>query len=91
VKQQWGMMWRGGGGDVATRLETRGSGRGFGPKMRNQAVVARFWARRVKQQRGTVQRGSGMVWWWWWWWCGCLVGNTRLREGVWAKSPKLAQ
>src|SRR5882762_4734843 len=78
----------GGGGGVAIQLETRGSGRGFGPKTRNRAVVARFRARRVKRQRGTMRRGGGMVLLWWWWWCGRPVGNTRLGEGVWVKNAK---
>jgi len=47
------------GGGVAVWLETRGSGRGFGPKTRNRAVVAWFRARRVKRQRGTMGRGGG--------------------------------
>src|SRR5882762_5841336 len=79
-----------GGGGVAVRLETRGSGRGFGPKTRNRAVVARFRARHVKRQRGMMRRGGGMVLLLLWWWCGRLVGNTRLREGVWAKNAKLS-
>jgi hypothetical protein len=74
---------------VAIRLETRGSGRGFGSKMQNRAVTARFRARHVKQQRGMTWRDDGMVLLLlWWWWCGHLVGNARLREGVWAKNAK---
>ena len=34
---------------------------GLGQKMRNRAVVARFWACCVKPQRGRRWRGGGMV------------------------------
>jgi hypothetical protein len=36
--------------------------RGFGPKMRNGAVIARFRVCHVKRQRGIMWRGGG--------WCG---------------------
>jgi hypothetical protein len=47
----------------------REAGSGFGPKPRNRAAVARFWARRVKRQRRMVCRGRvvACVRWWWWW------------------------
>ena len=66
-----------GGGGVAVQLETRGSGRGFGPKTRNRAVVAQFRARRVKRQRGMMGRGGGMVCCCCWWWCGHPVRSAR--------------
>ena len=47
---------------------------GFEPKRQNRAIVARFWARRVKRRLRTVHRGGVVVRTrWGWWWGGAFV------------------
>jgi hypothetical protein len=65
-----GVGWwcvRGGGGGRVVRSRNARQGMGFGPKIRNRAVVARFQTRRV-EWRWRMLRGDGMVvrtrWWW---------------------------
>jgi hypothetical protein len=80
----------GGGGGVAVRLETQGSGRGFGPKARNRPTRARFGARRRKQRWWAMGGDGGAVWtrlrrWW-----GRALGYASRGCGFWAKNPKPA-
>jgi len=65
-KWRYGAMQRGGGHGLIRHGRGGGcafanarQGVGFGPKTRNRAVVARFWACRVKWRYGAMQRGGG--------------------------------
>jgi len=66
VKRRYGAMQRGGGHGLIRQRQGWGlrvrqceAGGGFGPKTRNRAVVARFWACRLKRRYGMMARGGG--------------------------------
>ena len=60
----------------------RGVGSEFWSKVRNQATVARFWSRRVRQQRGTLHSDGMVVM------VGSRVRETGGGERVLVHSPK---
>ena len=70
---------------MAVRSEAQGGRRGFRPKPRNRAVVARFQARRVERRCGEMRRGGGRGIMRRQRQGGCTFANARRGDGVWPK------